>query len=49
MSSSMQPPKDGSKIDASFHQLNGTLKSKSELKHEFVSPDVMNKLKEASR
>ena len=42
-------PKDTGIIDASFHQLNGKLKSKSDLRREFISAPVMERLKKASR
>ena len=46
---SLELPSDSGIIDASFHQINGKLKSKSELRREFVSPQVMDRLKQASR
>lgn len=42
-------PKDTGVIDASFHQLNGKLKSKNDLRREFISAPVMERLKKASR
>lgn len=42
-------PTESGVIQASFHQLNGKLKSKNELRREFVSPQVLDRLKQASR
>ena len=44
----LEIPNDSTAIQASFHSHNGKLKSKSELRREFVSPAVMDRLKRAS-
>ena len=40
---------DKHQFEEKFNQLNGQRKSRSELRHEFVSSQVMNQLKEASK